>query len=117
MITKIYEYAHEYQMDTVLLETEGILCKQVTNAIIFLPGGCLYPEIERTISLLLFAEKYSMSKLMSTVVKELSFLPSNYLRLVSSYQDLTSNLKLMISDKRLDKFDNNKYLKDYNNPP
>ena len=110
-ITKIYEYAHEYQMDAVLLEIENVLCKKV-KATEFNPGYYNSAEIKMTIALLLLAEKYSISELISTAVKKLSTVPRSMISSASSYGDLTSNSKFMISDMRLERVDNNKYLKD-----
>ena len=103
-ITKIYEYAHEYQMGTVMSVAEDMLCDRVENT------NVMGYAIQDTIVLLHFAEKYSMTKLTSTAVKKLSIVPSRTLRSINIYNDLTWHLKFMIADLRLQKVDTSKYL-------
>ena len=110
-ILKIYMYAHEYQMETVLNSAEKRLHKEL-KAI-----NCHY-QVERrvnwTIDLLHFAEKYGITGLLSEAVNKLSILPKDVIRSVSSYKHLASDLKLMIAEKRLERFDNNQFLKEEN---
>ena len=105
-ITKIYEYAHEYQIGTVMTVAEDMLCDRVENT-----NFIGYPiTIQNTIVLLLFAEKYSMTKLTSTAVKKLSIVPSRTLRSINIYNDLTWHSKFIIADMRLQRVDPNNYL-------
>ena len=96
-------------MDAVLPEIEDILCKKVKATQIYM---YLDADVEMILDLLLFAEKYSMSKLISTAVKKLSTMPYRTLKSDRRYGDLTSNSKFMISDMRLDRVDNNKQLEE-----
>ena len=100
-------------MNTLLLGIEDALCKKVKSTKLS-AYNCWHSigDIEMTIALLLFAEKYSISELISTAVKKLSTVPRSMIRSASSYGDLTSNSKFMILDMRLEKVDNNKYLED-----
>ena len=69
-------------------------------------------EIGKILALLLFAEKYSISELISTAVKKLFIVPHNEIKSFRRYSDLTSNSRSMISDMRLDRVDNGKYLEE-----
>ena len=100
-------------MDAVLLEIENVLCKKV-KATNFM--SCISfdrdIEIEKILALLLFAEKYNMSELISTAVKKLFIVPHYEIKSFRGYSDLTSNSRSMISGMRLDRVDNGNYLKE-----
>ena len=68
------------------------------------------PAVIKTIDLARFADKYSISKLLLTAEKKLSFVPRRAIKSTSSYDDLTSNSKIKILEMRLDRVDNNMYL-------
>ena len=98
-ITKIYEYAHEYQISTVLPVAEDAMCKRVKNESV----TAFYDHLSETIHLLLFAEKFTMSKLKQVAVDKLSAVSRKRIRLLDIYNDLSVDLKFMIADRRLEK--------------
>ena len=110
-VTKIYEYAHEYQIDIMLSVAEDRLCKITEDKYIYtFDTSSNTNPLNEIIALLLFAEKYSLSKLISTAVDRLSAVPGYNVRARSGYRDLTSHSKFMIADSRLKQIDRETYL-------
>ena len=107
-LTKVYEYAHEYQICTVLSAAEERLCEKVKN---IKTDSYFYNDMpmNKLFDLLVFGERYSMSKLILTAANKFSAIPGRYVRNCNIYRSLSYHLKFLIADARLKKTDTDTY--------
>ena len=102
MITKIFGYAHEYQICTVLSKAEEILNMKLENTTMTTNDRDYNVDaIDKTIDLLIFADKYTNDRLISTSVSKLAEVPRNWIIKGKMYKLLNFELKFMVADRRL----------------
>ena len=119
----IYQIAHEYQIPTVLKSAETILVSH-TSSFRFdyiYNSNCYQSEylrnhcrefLSKAFEMLIFAETYNNTSLLSTAAERISVLPMCQFTEYSSYKDLAESVKNKILMYRLRRCDTSEALND-----
>ena len=103
MVSSINEYAHEYQIPTVLSEAETI----IVNLLKELEFNQYHVQCDRdqafelAFEILAFAENFDNNEILSTAIARIARVPESYFKKHSTYKCLSPDNKIMLLEGRL----------------
>ena len=100
MISIIYEYAHEYQIPTVLAKAEKIIVNILEN-LRFSNWGWDTCKLNIAFNILAFAEKYDNNEIRSKAIARIACVPESDFQKHSTYKCLSPDIKVQLLEKRL----------------
>ena len=107
VVSRVYEYAHEYQIPTVLAKAERYIVNVVQNLDL---SSFRYTSIlDFALDSSAFAEKYDNTRILSTTIDRLARVPYPLYKNKRVYKRLSPHNRIKLLEGRLDLCENNEY--------